>query len=148
MRKNKTDIYDMGNTPKSMSKMGNIPDFASEEQVLPTKTEETEHPTKPLGCGFPKTQLNWKPTPLEEWWDSQDVRTRFHFSERTLCTMREKKLLPYAIVGGRCFYRAQDLKKLFDDSFRRLNPELAASEANKMQSTHESEKAYNNAFEK
>lgn len=123
MRQNKTDIYDMG------------------EQVLHTKTEQTEHPTKPLDCGFPKTQLNWKPTPLEDWWDSQDVRTRFHFSERTLCTMREKKLLPYAIVGGRCFYRAEDLKKLFDDSFRRLNPELAASETNKMQSTFEDDQS-------
>lgn len=139
MRPKKTDIYDTGNTPKSMSKMGNFPDFASEEQVLYTKTEQAEHPSAPSGNEAPKIQLNWKPTPLEDWWDSQDVRTRFHFSERTLCSMREKRLLPYAIVGGRCFYRAEDLKKLFDDSFRRLNPELAASEANKMQSTHESE---------
>lgn len=122
-----------------IDKMGSIPDLPSEEQVLHTKTEQTEHPNKPLGCGFPNTQLNWKPTPLEDWWDSQDVKTRFHFSERTLCTMREKKLLPYAIVGGRCFYRAKDLKKLFDDSFRRLNPELAASEANNMQGTFEND---------
>lgn len=139
MRENKTDIYDTGNTPKSMSKMGNIPDLTSEEQVLPTKTAKTSLPATPSGNEAPNTQLNWKPTPLEEWWDSQDVRTRFHFSERTLCTMREKKLLPYAIVGGRCFYRAQDLKKLFDDSFRRLNPELAASEASKTQSTYEND---------
>lgn len=139
MRQNKTYINDMVNTPEAMSKMGNIPNLTSEEQVLHTSTEQTEHPNRVFGCGFPNTQLNWKPTPLEDWWDSQDVKTRFHFSERTLCTMREKKLLPYAIVGGRCFYRAKDLKKLFDDSFRRLNPELAASEASNMQSTHESE---------
>ena len=117
--------------------MKNIDITKAEETSKTSKTSKTSLPSTPSGSGAPNTQFNWRPTPLEDWWDSQDVKNRFHFSERTLCTMREKKLLPYAIVGGRCFYRAEDLKKLFDDSFRRLNPELAASEANKMQISSE-----------
>lgn len=146
MRKKDTDIEKTGKVPETtMLKMENTTEVTCEEKEmlseapLPPQTSKTSHSSAPSGNEVPKTQLNWKPTPLEDWWDSQDVKTRFHFSERTLCTMREKKLLPYAIVGGRCFYRAEDLKKLFDDSFRRLNPELAASEANKMQSTFEND---------
>lgn len=72
----------------------------------------------PLDNGaFPQTTVKREATPLEDWWDSCDVKTRFHFSERTLCTMRQQGKLPYAVVGGRCFYKAEDLKRLFDDSY-------------------------------
>lgn len=76
---------------------------------------------KASGTEQPQTYVDRKPTPLPQWWDSHDVMERFHFSERTLQTMREKQLLPYCIVGGRCFYREEDIQALFDNAFERIN---------------------------
>lgn len=79
----------------------------------------------PLDNGaFPQVNVKRTATPLEDWWDSCDVKKRFNFSDRTLCTMRQQGKLPYAVVGGRCFYKAEDLKRLFDDSYNQHKLEM------------------------
>lgn len=111
--------------PGEMAEMRSKTSKTSQTSETSEVTKSKKHGSEPAHNERPNTRVNRKRTPLEDWWDSADVKTRFNFSDRTLYTMREKGLLPYTIVGGRCFYRAEDLQKLFDDSFYRLNPQLA-----------------------
>ena len=41
--------------------------------------------------------------------DSQDVCLLLNVSKRTLQTYRDKKLLPYTSIGGKFFYRENDV---------------------------------------
>ena len=57
-------------------------------------------------------------TPLSEWHDNYEVMEMFHISARTLQTLRSNGKLPFAKMGGRCYYKEQDLQRLMDESYR------------------------------
>jgi Helix-turn-helix domain len=49
-------------------------------------------------------------TPSEEWYDSADLKTHFHFSESKLYRLRKTNQIPYTKIGGRFYYP----KRYFD----------------------------------
>lgn len=57
-------------------------------------------------------------TPLSEWHDNYEVMEMFHISARPLQTLRSNGKLPFAKMGGRCYYKEQDLQRLMDESYR------------------------------
>lgn len=57
-------------------------------------------------------------TPLSEWHDNYEVMEMFHISARTLQTLRSNGKLPFAKMGGRCYYKERDLQRLMDESYR------------------------------
>ena len=63
-------------------------------------------------------------TPLSEWHDNYEVMKKFHISARTLQTLRSNGKLPFAKMGGRCYYKERDLQRLMDESYRdsRIKP--------------------------
>ena len=64
------------------------------------------------------------PTPLNQWHDNFEVMEMFHISQRTLQTLRSNGKLPFAKMGGRCYYKESDLQRLLEDSYRdsRIHP--------------------------
>lgn len=74
-------------------------------------------------------------TPLSEWHDNYEVMERFHISARTLQTLRSNGKLPFAKMGGRCYYKERDLQRLMDESYRdsRIKPMPKDEEEGKMQ---------------
>lgn len=63
-------------------------------------------------------------TPLTQWHDNYEVMEMFHISQRTLQTLRSNGKLPFAKMGGRCYYKESDLQRLLEDSYRdsRIKP--------------------------
>lgn len=57
-------------------------------------------------------------TPLEQWHDNYEVMEMFHISQRTLQTLRSNGKLPFAKMGGRCYYKESDLQRLMEESYR------------------------------
>ena len=57
-------------------------------------------------------------TPLSEWHDNYEVMEMFHISARTLQTLRSNGKLPFAKMGGRCYYKESDLQRLMEESYR------------------------------
>lgn len=57
-------------------------------------------------------------TPLSEWHDNYEVIEMFHISARTLQTLRSNGKLPFAKMGGRCYYKESDLQRLMEESYR------------------------------
>ena len=74
-------------------------------------------------------------TPLSEWHDNYEVMEMFHISARTLQTLRSHGKLPFAKMGGRCYYKERDLQRLMDESYRdsRIKPMPKDEEEGKMQ---------------
>lgn len=74
-------------------------------------------------------------TPLSEWHDNYEVMEMFHISARTLQTLRSNGKLPFAKMGGRCYYKERDLQRLMDESYRdsRIKPMPDDKEKGKMQ---------------
>ena len=74
-------------------------------------------------------------TPLCEWHDNYEVMEMFHISARTLQTLRSNGKLPFAKMGGRCYYKERDLQRLMDESYRdsRIKPMPKDEEEGKMQ---------------
>ena len=74
-------------------------------------------------------------TPLSEWHDNYEVMEMFHISARTLQTLRSIGKLPFAKMGGRCYYKERDLQRLMDESYRdsRIKPMPKDEEEGKMQ---------------
>ena len=74
-------------------------------------------------------------TPLSEWHDNYEVMEMFHISARTLQTLRSSGKLPFAKMGGRCYYKERDLQRLMDESYRdsRIKPMPKDEEEGKMQ---------------
>lgn len=74
-------------------------------------------------------------TPLSEWHDNYEVMEMFHISARTLQTLRSNGKLPFAKMGGRCYYKERDLQRLMDESYRdsRIKPMPDDEEKGKMQ---------------
>lgn len=57
-------------------------------------------------------------TPLDQWHDNYEVMEMFHISQRTLQTLRSNGKLPFAKMGGRCYYKESDLQRLMEESYR------------------------------
>ena len=57
-------------------------------------------------------------TPLDQWHDNYEVMEMFHISQRTLQTLRSNGKLPFAKMGGRCYYKESDLQQLLEESYR------------------------------
>ena len=74
-------------------------------------------------------------TPLDQWHDNYEVMEIFHISARTLQTLRSNGKLPFAKMGGRCYYKERDLQRLMDESYRdsRIKPMPKDEEEGKMQ---------------
>ena len=74
-------------------------------------------------------------TPLSEWHDNYEVMEMCHISARTLQTLRSNGKLPFAKMGGRCYYKERDLQRLMDESYRdsRIKPMPKDEEEGKMQ---------------
>lgn len=74
-------------------------------------------------------------TPLSEWHDNYEVMEMFHISARTLQTLRSNGKLPFAKMGGRCYYKERDLQRLMEESYRdsRIKPMPDDEEKGKMQ---------------
>ncbi|MEO8402994.1 MAG: helix-turn-helix domain-containing protein [Chitinophagaceae bacterium] len=51
-----------------------------------------------------------------DWLDKQDVLTLMHISASTLQVWRSKKILPFARIGAKIYYRKSDLLKLLEES--------------------------------
>ncbi len=56
----------------------------------------------------------------ETWMDKQAVLNRMHISERTLQNWRKKKLLRFARIGGRIYYRETDLAEMLRNALSRI----------------------------
>lgn len=71
-------------------------------------------------------------TPLTQWHDNYEVMEMFHISQRTLQTLRSNGKLPFAKMGGRCYYKESDLQRLLEDSYRdsRIKPMPVSLEKN------------------
>lgn len=50
----------------------------------------------------------------KEWLDNQDVCMLLGISLRTLQTYRDKKLIPYAQIEHKCYYKAKDIEKFIE----------------------------------
>ncbi len=59
-----------------------------------------------------------KLTPLDQWYDNFDVMKKLHISQRTLQTLRSNGKLPFAKMGGKCYYKESDLQLLLEESYR------------------------------
>lgn len=56
-------------------------------------------------------------TSLEDWLDGKDVKKLLKISERTLQTLRSNGTLAYSKIGGKLYYRRQDLQNLLADKY-------------------------------
>lgn len=56
-------------------------------------------------------------TALEDWLDGNEVRKLLKISERTLQTLRSNGTLAYSKVGGKLYYRRQDLQKALANNY-------------------------------
>ena len=56
-------------------------------------------------------------TELSDWLDNQDIIVAFHISLRTLQNLRSKGELAYSIIGGRCFYKKEDVERMAEKKY-------------------------------
>lgn len=54
----------------------------------------------------------YQPALKERWLDKQDVREILHVSDRTLYTLRKSGILPSYTIGGKIYYRMEDIEKV------------------------------------
>lgn len=54
--------------------------------------------------GKKHVQLEIVNTRLEDWVDKQEIQNLLHISDRTLHTLRKKKILPFSAIGGKIYY--------------------------------------------
>ena len=52
----------------------------------------------------------------KEWLDNQDVCELLNISKRTLQHYRDYGILPFSIIGKKCYYKISDIEKLLSDS--------------------------------
>ena len=62
-------------------------------------------------------QNSEKPTPLEDWIDSQIVMQTLHISPRTLQTLRTNGTLPFSRIGRKIYYKRSDILKILSDNY-------------------------------
>ena len=55
-----------------------------------------------------------------DWLDHQEICQRLHISKRTLDNYREQGLLPFSKIGGKVFYRLEDIDDFLNSNIRRI----------------------------
>lgn len=65
-----------------------------------------------------KTITNENERVLQKWMDKQDVLQKMSISEGTLKNWRKKKLLPYARIGKKIYYREHDIQAMLERHMR------------------------------
>jgi len=53
----------------------------------------------------------------EKWFDNQDVLMALRISRRTLQTLRDMGILPFARLQGKLFYKIKDLHSLLESRY-------------------------------
>jgi hypothetical protein len=54
-----------------------------------------------------------QPSKLETWLDNTSALERLSISGRTLARWRQKKIISFARIGGKLYYRESDVEALF-----------------------------------
>lgn len=54
----------------------------------------------------------------EVWLDTPNAMRRLFISERTLARWRKQKLIPFTQIGGKYYYREEDIQQLFKKRWR------------------------------
>lgn len=57
----------------------------------------------------------------EQWLGNEDVCALLQISLRTLQSYRDSGMLPFSLIGRKCYYRVSDMQQLIDNSKR--NPD-------------------------
>ncbi|WP_195289609.1 helix-turn-helix domain-containing protein [Alistipes finegoldii] len=81
-----------------------------EENVLRALLAQVEA----LAIAARNLQQKVKPKPDEGWIEGEDVCRILTLSKRTLQTYREKGIIPYTCIGGKIFYRRNDIAIFLD----------------------------------
>ncbi len=55
--------------------------------------------------------------PLSDWLDNQDIMQALHLSERTLQTWRKSGKIPFSKIGGKIYYKKEDLQQLLINNY-------------------------------
>ena len=55
---------------------------------------------------------------FKPWLDAQDVCLMLNISTRTLQNYRDKGMLAYSLIGGKCYYRPTDIELLILNNHR------------------------------
>ncbi len=63
-------------------------------------------------------QMQTEEKRLKHWLDAQDVCFTLNISTRTLQNYRDKGMLAYSLVGGKCYYRPEDIESLIHKNRR------------------------------
>lgn len=115
----KTTLLSEGSTPhrnslqplQSLQGLQNVQSMQSVRSVQSVQSTQSQKEAQPL-------------TPLTQWHDNYEVMEMFHISQRTLQTLRSNGKLPFAKMGGRCYYKESDLQQLLEVSYRdsRIKP--------------------------
>lgn len=64
-------------------------------------------------------EKRYQPPTKEKWIDSQDVCQALGITKRTLQSYREKGIVPYSNVGGKFFYRENDIAAYLESRTKR-----------------------------
>jgi len=57
----------------------------------------------------------------QKWIDNDQVCHRLSVSIRTLQTLRDSRILPYTKMGGKVFYKPEDIEKMLFLSYHPIN---------------------------
>lgn len=60
----------------------------------------------------------------DQWVDSQQVMQMLNISPRTLSSLRSKRVLPYAKINRKLFYRVNDLEEILESTYSFKPPKL------------------------
>ncbi len=63
-------------------------------------------------------QLQTEEKRLKPWLDAQEVCLMLNVSTRTLQNYRDKGMLSYSLVGGKCYYQPADIELLILKNYR------------------------------
>lgn len=64
-------------------------------------------------------QKKVSPVSPEKWLDAQEVCLALGISKRSLQNHRDRGLIPYSSIGGKCFYKEADIQKILEEGLIR-----------------------------
>ena len=57
----------------------------------------------------------------QKWIDNEQARRRLSASIRTLQTLRDSRILPFTKMGGKVFYKPEDIEKMLFMGYHPIN---------------------------
>ena len=60
-------------------------------------------------------QSKVSPASPEKWLDAQEVCMALGISKRCLQNHRDRGLIPYSNIGGKCFYKEADIRQILEE---------------------------------